>query len=66
MKITLINWKNQKFPIEIPDDTEYISGNIIFGDMVMEYPFHFDADVFGDRIISFRDASFKIEKKDFF
>lgn len=65
MKITLRNWKNDRFPVEIPDDTEYISGMIVSGDMVMEYPFYFDADVFGDRNISFPDGSFKIERKDF-
>lgn len=65
MKITLRNWNNQKVPIEIPDDTEYIFGDIISGDMVMEYPFHFDADVDGERTIAFYDGHFKIERKDF-
>lgn len=65
MKITLRNWNNQKVPIEIPDDTEYISGDIISGDMVMKYPFHFDADWNGNRIINFDDGNFKIERKDF-
>lgn len=65
MKITLRNYNNQKIPVEIPDDTEYISGTIISGDMVMKYPFYFDADVFGNRNISFPDGSFKIERKDF-
>lgn len=65
MKITLRNYNNQKVPVEIPDDTEYISGMIISGDMVMEYPFYFDADVKGNRTMSFPDGSFKIERKDF-
>lgn len=65
MKITLRNWNNKRISIEIPDNTEYISGMVVSGDMVMEYPFHFDTDVFKNRMISFRDGSFKIERKDF-
>ena len=33
--------------------------------MVMKYPFHFDADWNGNRIINFDDGNFKIERKDF-
>lgn len=65
MKITLRNWNNQKIPVEISDDTEYISGMVVSGDMVMEYPFSFDADIEGNRTMSFPDGSFKIERKDF-
>ena len=65
MKITLRNWNNQTISVEIPDNTEYISGDIVSGDMVMKHPFHFDADWSGNRVMSFYDGRFKIERKDF-
>jgi hypothetical protein len=41
MKITLLAWNGVSHEVNIPDDTEYIAGQVISGDMVLEYPVHF-------------------------
>lgn len=64
MKITLLNWNGTKYDVEIPDDTEYISGQVISGDHVLTYPIHFDTGM-GTRTMTFDDGSFKIKRKDF-
>lgn len=64
MKITLLNWNGTKYDVEIPDDTEYISGQVISGDHVLMYPIHFDTGM-GTRTMAFHDGSFRIKRKDF-
>lgn len=64
MKITLLSWNSAKYDVKIPDDTEYIEGQVISGDHVLTYPIHFDAGM-GTRTMAFYDGSFRIERKDF-
>ena len=65
MEISLLDYEGTKNIVEIPDDTEYISGVILNGDMVMEYPFHMDSSEHNPRTIDYYDGYFKIERKDF-
>lgn len=64
MKIKLLNYAGISHEVEIPEDTEYISGQVISGDMVLEYPVHYDTGA-KDRIMDFNDGSFRILRKDF-
>ena len=63
MKIKLLDWNAKATWVEIPDDTAYISGVILSGDMVMEYPVRADASVY--RLHDFYDGYWKIDRKDF-
>lgn len=63
MTITLLDYDARSYEVEIPDDTEYISGVVISGDQILEYPFHFDTGK--GRIMDFYDGSFKITKENF-
>ena len=38
MKIKLLNYAGVSHKVKIPDDTEFIVGQVISGDMVLEYP----------------------------
>lgn len=38
MKVYIIDYADNKVAVEVPDDTQEISGVIISGDMVMESP----------------------------
>lgn len=64
MKITLLAWNGVSHEVNIPDDTEYITGQIISGDMVLEYPVHYDTGA-RNRIMDFNDGSFRVARKDF-
>lgn len=64
MKIKLLNYAGVSHEVKIPDDTEYISGQVISGDMVLEYPVHYDTGA-KDRIMNFNDGSFRVARKDF-
>lgn len=64
MKITLLAWNGVSHAVNIPDDTEYISGQVISGDMVLEYPVHYDTGA-TNRIMDFNDGSFRVARKDF-
>ena len=64
MKIKLLNYAGVSHEVNIPDDTEFIAGQIISGDMVMEYPVYYDTGA-KDRIMDFNDGSFRIARKDF-
>lgn len=64
MKIKLLAWNGVSHEVNIPDDTEYIAGQVISGDMVLEYPVHYDTGA-KDRIIDYHDGSFRVARKDF-
>lgn len=64
MKIKLLNYDSVSHEVKIPDDTEYIVGQVISGDMVLEYPVYYDTGA-KDRIMDFNDGSFRIARKDF-
>ena len=64
MKIKLLNYAGVSHEVKIPEDTEFIAGQVISGDMVLEYPVHYDTGAC-DRIMDFNDGSFRIERKDF-
>lgn len=64
MKIKLLNYNGVSHEVKIPDDTEFIAGQIISGDMVMEYPVYYDTGA-KDRIMDFNDGSFRVARKDF-
>lgn len=64
MKIKLLNYAGISHEVKIPDDTEYIIGQVISGDMVLEYPVHYDTGA-KDRILGFNDGSFRVARKDF-
>ena len=64
MKIKLLNYDGVSHEVKIPDETEYIAGQVISGDMVLEHPVHYDTGA-RNRIIDFHDGSFRVARKDF-
>lgn len=64
MKIKLLNYAGVSHEVKIPEDTEYIAGQVISGDMVLEYPVHYDTGA-KDRVMDFNDGSFRVARKDF-
>lgn len=64
MKIKLLNYNGVSHEVKIPDDTEFIAGQVISGDMVLEYPVYYDTGA-KDRIMDFNDGSFRVARKDF-
>ena len=64
MKIKLLNYDGVSHEVNIPDETEYIVGQVISGDMVLEYPVYYDTGA-KDRIMDFHDGSFRVARKDF-
>ena len=64
MKIKLLSYSGVSHEVKIPDDTEYIAGQVISGDMVLEYPVHYDTGA-TNRIMDFNDGSFRVARKDF-
>jgi hypothetical protein len=64
MKITLLDWNGAKHYVEIPDDTETITGRVVSGDMIMTSPIYHDTGE-NTRIMNFNDGSFSIDRKDF-
>lgn len=42
MRLRLLDYQANEYWIEIPDDTEFIEGEIISGDMVLKSPIEFD------------------------
>lgn len=64
MKIKLLNYNGVSHEVNIPDDTEFIAGQIISGDMVLEYPVYYDTGA-KDRIMDFNDGSFRVAREDF-
>ena len=64
MKIKLLSYNGVSHEVKIPDDTEFIAGQVISGDMVLEYPVYYDTGA-KDRIMDFNDGSFRVARKDF-
>lgn len=64
MKIQLLNFANEKFFVEIPDDTEAVAISLISGDMVMTYPVFYDTGKF-NRLHDYFDCSCIIKKEKF-
>lgn len=63
MKIQLLDWDGNPKWVEVPDDTEKVSGVILSGDMVMEKPIH--ADAADDRFVDFYDGAWEVCREDF-
>lgn len=63
MKIRLLDYLNEEFFCEIPDNTEEITIQIISGDMVLIEPIHFDTST--TRIDDFDDGTYVIPKNKF-
>lgn len=63
MKIRLLDWNRNATWVDIPDDTQEVSGVILSGDMVMEKPIH--ADSSDGRFFSFYDGYWVVKRKDF-
>lgn len=55
MRLRLLDYQANEYWIEIPDDTEYIEGEIISGDMVLAKPIFFDT---GDTVQCTRTKNF--------
>lgn len=64
MKITLLDWSGKKHRVEIPDDTETITGRVVSGDMIMTSPIYHDTGE-NTRMMNFNDGSFSVDRKDF-
>lgn len=60
MKISLFDYNSVKHEVEIPDNTQEISGIILSGDMVMLKPFLYDTG--NGRIQDLYDGTFTIKK----
>jgi hypothetical protein len=65
MKIKLLDWSGNLYEVEIPDDAEFIEGEIVSGDQIITYPVHFDTGK-GTRMMNFYDGSFRINREDFY
>jgi len=63
MKIRLLDFERNATWVDIPDDTQEVSGVILSGDMVMERPIHADAS--DDRVTDFYDGAWFVKRKDF-
>ncbi len=63
MKIQLLDYRGSATWVDVPDDTEEISGVILSGDMVMERPIRADAS--DDRIHDWYDGAWFVKRKDF-
>ena len=64
MKITLLDYAGGKHYVEIPDDTEVITGKVVSGDMIMTSPIYYDTGK-DTRVIDSYDDSFTIERENF-
>lgn len=64
MKIALRNYNNSRIHVEIPDDTDYIEGEVVSGDMIMTYPFYVDTS--NERVVAFEDGYFHFNKDEFY
>lgn len=66
MKVRLLDYADREYWVDIPENTEYLEGKIISGDMVLAKPIFFDT---GDteqctRLKNYFDGRFKISIKD--
>lgn len=65
MKVRLLDYKNREYWVDIPENTEYLEGQIISGDTVLTYPVFFDTGKTEQctRTMNFFDGEFKISIK---
>ena len=63
MKIRLLDWEWNATWVDIPDDTQEVSGVILSGDMVMERSIHADAS--DNRFVDFYDGAWVVKRQDF-
>lgn len=63
MRIKLLDWEGSAKWVNVPDDTQEVSGVILSGDMVMEKPIHVDSS--GCRLHNFYDGSWSVKREDF-
>ena len=63
MRIKLLDWEGFANWVDVPDDTQEVSGVILSGDMVMERPIHADAS--DNRFFNFYDSAWVVKRKDF-
>lgn len=66
MKVRLLDYKDREYWVDIPENTEYLEGEIISGDMVLAKPVFFDT---GDteqckRTMNFFDGRFIVPISD--
>ena len=63
MRIKLLDWEGSAKWVDVPDDTQEVSGVILSGDMVMEEPIY--ADSSDCRLHSFYDGFWSVKREDF-
>ena len=64
MIIKLLDYAGTAHEVKIGNAIDHISGVIISGDTVMEYPFHYDTGI-ATRMMDFYDGSFIIPASKF-
>ena len=62
MRIKLLDLEGSAKWVDVPDDTQEVSGVILSGDMVMEEPIH--ADSSDCRLHSFYDGFWSVKRED--
>lgn len=63
MRIKLLDWGGSAKWVDVPDDTQEVSGVILSGDMVMEEPIY--ADRSDCRFHDFYDGFWSVKREDF-
>lgn len=63
MKIKLLDFLGKPTWVEVPDDTQEVSGVILSGDMVLEKPIHKDTS--NKRINDFYDGFWTVKRNNF-
>lgn len=61
-RVRLLDYAGREYWVDIPENTEYIEGEIISGDMVLKSPIEFDTGD-GARWVNYYDGSFKVPIK---
>ena len=64
MVIQLLDYRGNKYPIDIPDDTQDLFIQIVSGDMILLEPIYFDTGK-GSRGYNFNDGQYIVKRKDF-
>lgn len=63
MKIKLLDFKGTATWVDVPDETQEVSGVILSGDMVMEKPLYKDSS--DCRFVSFYDGFWAVKRENF-
>ena len=63
MKIKLLDFEGTATWVDVPDETQEVSGVILSGDMVMEKPLHMDSS--DCRLHSFYDGFWVVKRENF-